>query len=416
MAQAASISLNGDSGKKPPMAATASITGDDSLVLNLVIDDPAVVTDLKKRDEGRPRNSFAVSALRIGILALRQAQGSVDAEALKHEGQHLISSLSHELQLRVADIDRNMASVLKQYFDPKSGHFTERVERLVRKDGDLERVLRQQIGDGESSELARTLARRIGEASPLMRRLDPQDAASISRSIEKSVKDVLDAEQNRILEEFSLDNKGGALTRVVTQLEATNGRFQGDIEKQINAAVREFSLDDESSALSRLVRKVEEAKDRITDEFSVDNQGSAINKLNLVLAETRQSIDDNLTLDNEKSALARLRKQLTDVLDDIQTRNQKFQEDVSGKLASLVTRHQEEMRSTTHGVTFEEEFCAFLQREAQRAGDVFTATGSKPGVIGKCKTVTPSLRSGRKHRRQANGSCLKPSAARRSAW
>jgi hypothetical protein len=219
-----------------------------------------------------------------------------------------------------------------------------------------------------------------------MRRLDPQDAAGIARSIETSVKEVLDSEQNRILGEFSLDNESGALTRVVAQLESTNGKFQGNIEKQIKAAVREFSLDDENSALSRLVKKVEEAKDRITDEFSVDNHDSAINKLNLVLAETRQSIDDNLTLDNEQSALARLRKQLTDVLDDIQTKNQRFQEDVSGKLASLVTKHQEEMRSTTHGISFEEEFCAFLQREAQRAGDVFTATGAKPGVIGKCKT------------------------------
>ena len=147
----ASATLINDLGKKPPMTATASIAGEDSLVLNLVIDDPEVITDLKKRDEGRPRNSFAGSALRIGVLALRQAQGSVDAEALKHEGQHLISSLSHELQLRVADIDRNIASVLKQYFDPKSGYFSERVERLVRKGGDLERVLRQQTGDGESS-------------------------------------------------------------------------------------------------------------------------------------------------------------------------------------------------------------------------------------------------------------------------
>src|ERR1035441_594903 len=106
MTQVASISRSGDRGKKPPMTSTGA--GDDSLLLNLVIDDPEVVTDLKKRDEGRPRNSFAVSALRIGILALRQAQGSVDAEALKHEGLHLISCLSHELQLRVADIDRNM--------------------------------------------------------------------------------------------------------------------------------------------------------------------------------------------------------------------------------------------------------------------------------------------------------------------
>jgi dipeptidyl aminopeptidase/acylaminoacyl peptidase len=327
-----------------------------------------------------------VSALRIGILALRQAQGNVDAEVVRNEGQRLIAELSRELALGVQQIDSKIAGSLKLYFDPQSGHFTERVERLVRKDGDLETVLRQQIGDGESSELARTLARRIGESSPLMRRLDPQDAAGIARSIETSVKEVLDSEQNRILGEFSLDNESGALTRVVAQLGLTNDKLQGNIEKQIKAAVHEFSLDDENSALSRLVRKVEEAKDRITDEFSVDNQGSAINKLNLVLAETRQSIDENLTLDNDKSALARLKKQLTDVLGDIQSKNQEFQQDVSAKLASLVTRHQEEMRSTTHGINFEEEFCVFLQREAQRAGDVFTATGTKPGAIGKCKT------------------------------
>jgi hypothetical protein len=375
-----------DLGKKPPVTAMASIQGEDSLVLNLVIEDPEVSTELRRRAEGHARNTFAVSALRIGILALRQAQGNVDAEVVRNEGQRLIAELSRELALGVQQIDSKIAGSLKLYFDPQSGHFTERVERLVRKDGDLETVLRQQIGDGESSELARALARRIGETSPLMRRLDPQDAESISRSIEKSVKDVLDAEQGRILGEFSLDNEAGALTRVVAQLEATNGKFKGDIEKQIKAAIREFSLDDESSALSRLVKKVEEAKDRITDEFSVDNQGSAINKLNLVLAETRQSIDDNLTLDNEQSALARLKKQLTDVLGDIQSKNQEFQQDVSAKLASLVTRHQEEMRSTTHGISFEEEFCVFLQREAQRAGDVFTATGTKPGAIGKCKT------------------------------
>jgi hypothetical protein len=38
-----------DLGKKPPTTAPAMITGEDSVVLNLVIDDPEVVTDLKKR-------------------------------------------------------------------------------------------------------------------------------------------------------------------------------------------------------------------------------------------------------------------------------------------------------------------------------------------------------------------------------
>jgi hypothetical protein len=74
------------------------------------------------------------------------------------------------------------------------------------------------------------------------------------------------------------------------------------------------------------------------------------------------------------------------VLSDIEVRNQGFQEDVSAKLASLVTKHREEMRSTTRGISLEEEFCRFLGRAAQRTGDLFTATGSTPGAIPRCKT------------------------------
>jgi len=359
---------------------------DTPLVVTLSIDDPDVVTELLKREEGHARNVFAASALRIGVLALRQAQGNVDAEIVRNEGQRLISNLGHELGLRIAEMNGAISSSLKQYFDPLSGHFTERVDRLVRKDGDLEKVLREQIGDGENSELARALAKRIGENSVLMRRLNPQDAEGITRSIEQSVKNVLDTEQGRVLNEFSLDNDNGALSRVVTQLRTANQEFKGDIEEQIKRTLQEFSLDDDNSALSRLVKEVNAAKDQITDEFSLDNEDSAINKLNRVLADTQESINNNLTLDNEQSALARLKKQLTDVLEDIRAKNQKFQEDVSGKLAALLAKHQAEMRSTTHGLTFEGEFCTFLQSEAQKAGDAFAATGSTPGAIPKCKT------------------------------
>jgi hypothetical protein len=151
----------------------ASAPGEDSLVLNLVIEDTEVITELRRRAEGHARNTFASSALRIGILALRQAQGNVDADILRNEGQRLIADLNREMALGVQQIDSKIAGSLKLYFDPQSDHFNERIGRLVRKDGDLETVLRLQIGDGESSELARTLARRIGESSPLMRRLDP---------------------------------------------------------------------------------------------------------------------------------------------------------------------------------------------------------------------------------------------------
>jgi len=386
MASSISAQIGEVPSKKPPVTVTApTLIEAASVVLTLAVDDPEMIVELKRRQEGSARNAFAVSAMRIGILALRQAQGNVDAEIVRNEGQRLIGELNRELTLRLGEMNSTLATSLKRYFDPESGHFTERVERLIRKDGDLERVLRGQVGDAENSELARALAKRIGESSPLMRRLDPEDAGSVTKSIEQTAKDVLETERIRMLTEFSLDNPTGALARIVAQIRATNEEFTGGLEGQVRRAVAEFSLDDENSALSRLVKKVEEAKNQIAAQFSVDNDDSVINRLTSVLSETRQSINDNLTLDNEQSALARLKRQLTDVLDEIRRKNQEFQEDVSAKLASLITRHKEEMRSTTHGLNFEEAFCAFLRAEAQKAGDVFTATGPTSGAIPRCK-------------------------------
>jgi len=371
--------------KRPASLDAIIACSENAIALNISIEDPEIVAELKKYPDGSARIALVLAALRIGILALRQAQGRLDAETLRGEGDHLLSELKLELQSSVSEIDTKVASTLKQYFDPQSGYFTDRVERLVKKDGDLERVLKNQIGDGENSELARALAKRIGESSPLMRRLNPKDAESITKSIEASVKEVLAAEQSRILSEFSLDNAHGALTRLVQQLEEKNGELGGSIEKQIKQAVREFSLDDENSALSRLVRKVEDAKNRITDEFSEANKKSALNKLNSALAATKNSIDENLSLDNEKSALARMRKQLAEVLDDMRTKNAQFQQDVSAKLAELITKRREAQRSTTHGNDFEKEFCSFVQNEAQNTGDIFTAVGGKVGAIPKSK-------------------------------
>ena len=43
-----------------------------------------------------------------------------------------------------------VSTLLAGYFNPTDGRFTERLERLVAKDGDLERVLRAQIGTASS--------------------------------------------------------------------------------------------------------------------------------------------------------------------------------------------------------------------------------------------------------------------------
>ncbi len=47
----------------------------DSLRLELIITELDLISELSSYPQGRERNEFAKNALRIGILALKQAQG-----------------------------------------------------------------------------------------------------------------------------------------------------------------------------------------------------------------------------------------------------------------------------------------------------------------------------------------------------
>ena len=229
------------------------------LHLELNVSDADTVKELSSRTEGRVRDDYALGALKIGVLSLRHASGQVDADAVKREGDRLMQTMNDSLAAYRTQMTDGVSAVLKDYFDPSDGRFQERVQKLVQKDGELEEVLRRQVGV-EGSELARTLAAHLGDSSPLMKLLDPQQSGGLVNSIRNSAEQVLQAEAGKILSEFSLDNKSGALSRMVDELCEKNGKFTGDLANKLDDAVREFSLDKDDSALSRLVRKVEQAQ------------------------------------------------------------------------------------------------------------------------------------------------------------
>ena len=91
---------------------------------------------------------------------------------LEGEGDRLLEQLGTALAEHQRGLGQELTSNLKEYFDPQSGRFNERIERLIRQDGDLEKILRRHIG-ADNSELACTLTTHIGERSPLMQLLDP---------------------------------------------------------------------------------------------------------------------------------------------------------------------------------------------------------------------------------------------------
>lgn len=345
----------------------ASLSGDgegvadpDALAvlrIELEVTDPETVNALRTLPEGRARQELARRALRIGVLALEQARGRIDAEAVRSEGDRLLAALEASLGDYRRQTETLLAGTLGEYFDPASGRFQERVERLVRQDGELERVMRAQV-ERQQREVGDVLARFVGEDSPLQRLLSPDGSNRFLAAMRERLDAALGERSGQILREFSLDAPDSALSRLVRELKARHGELAGELGRQVQSVVGEFSLDREDSALSRLVRQVEAAQQQISTELS---------------------------LDTEDSALARLRREVLGVLDGERVRNERFHAEVKAALEAAQARRQEAARSTTHGHAFEEAAFRAVHALCAGAGDVAEHVGGVAGTVSRCK-------------------------------
>ncbi|HXY35249.1 MAG TPA: hypothetical protein VEI07_13545 [Planctomycetaceae bacterium] len=327
------------------------------LPLELRVDDPDTIRELLTFHEGEPRDRFALNALRIGVLALKQARGQIDADLVRRESERLLTELNDRLGSHAQIVHDCVADSLKQYFDPKDGRLQERIDRLIGRDGELESLLRRQIGD-QDLQLAKTLSAHVGAESPLMRVLNPDQSRGVLAAIRDSVEQQLRSQREQVLNQFSLDNKDGALSRFISELSEQQSSLSGELNVKIDRVVREFTLDEKDSALSKLVHRVDDAHQKIASQFSLDNDGSA---------------------------LARMKSELQSLINEHRQDSQRFQSEIREVLAAMATRRQEMQRSTRHGAEFDQAAFAFLQHEAQGKGDIATAVGATTGLIKNCK-------------------------------
>jgi hypothetical protein len=325
-----------------------------TLSLDLVVHDHDVIRALSEYPSGDERNQYALEALKIGVLALRHVGGQMSADLIQRESARLVGDMQRTLDQNIQLLHGRLGEALKDYFDPDSGRFNDRVKRLVGQDGELSQLIKGFI-DGENSQLARTMFAQIG---PLMKHLDPQQSEGLLAVLRTSVEAQLTLHRDHVLKEFSLDHKDSALCRLVNELTAKHGDLSKGLQEKIDVVIKEFSLNEEGSSLSRLVQNVSQAQRTITNEFS---------------------------LDSDTSCLSRLKRELVELLATAERKNQQFQEEVKVSLAKIVTTRREAERSTRHGVEFETAVCEYLAREAQHAGDIVIPTAHTTGLIKNCK-------------------------------
>lgn len=111
--------------------------------------------------------------MKIGFIAMNHSRSRIDADKVREEGDFLLQNLSHALDQHQQQFADKITGSLREYFDPDSGRFNERVKLLVGQDGELERIIRAQV-EGEASPIAQTLAAHAGKDSLFMRILDPK--------------------------------------------------------------------------------------------------------------------------------------------------------------------------------------------------------------------------------------------------
>ena len=355
-----------------------------ALSLTLEIEDFDTIEAISQFPTGEQREAFALKALKIGVLALGQARGQIDTIAVRGECEKMLVALQGQLQQHAGALQQKLAGSLQEYFDPQNGRFHDRIERLIKRDGELEQVLRRQVGHDDSL-LAKTLAAHFGVESPLMKRLSPNEAEGLLAALRETFGKQLESQREAVLKEFSLNNRDGALARLVGELTENQGKLTQNLQQKIETVVKEFSLNDDNSALSVLVKKVTHAQQMISGEFSLDNEQSALCKLTKLLQNTDTAIHDNLTLDNDASALSRLKRELVTILDAQAKTNREFQEEVKIAVATITAKKEADRQTTRHGLVFEQALFTYLQEYCRQTGDMAEFLGNSTGLIKNCK-------------------------------
>ena len=208
----------------------------------IVSTDPEVVAELSRRAEGAERETFATHALRIGVLAMRQAAGGLDAQTIQREGERLLSSVREVLSAHASRAGGEIGEMLVRYFDPASGLLPQRLERLLERDGELEALLTKHL-ETERGALAQTLAAHVGQESPLLKLLAPGQAGGLVQSIARTIDDALHTQRDAVLTQFSLDRPDSALSRLLDEVGAANDKLRGALAGDVGAIAKELSAD-----------------------------------------------------------------------------------------------------------------------------------------------------------------------------
>lgn len=334
---------------------------------------PDVVGLFGSLNEGQ-RGQLVHDAWTIGIRALHNAQAAAQEARLQDVGSALVADIERHLRAHVEEQQKTMASTLSRYFDPRDGQVMQRLTAFVDDRGVLARLLDKYLAP-KNSVLAESLAKQVGETSPLFKKLSPTDSGGLIKLLESQLQLVMDqghAELVRALDPLAED---GAVARFLRSLREELKGADEDRSKQLSVALAALDANDESSLLSRLVRETQSAREEVTHAVNPDAPGSP---MAILKASLTKLLQDQAMAQGEQAKANHARQA-------------EFEKEVREALARIETKRTLELKTPRGGFDFEDAVISFVRAATKGAPCIFEATATTSGV-GRCKKGDAVLR------------------------
>jgi hypothetical protein len=245
---------------------------------------------------------------------------------------------------------------------------TQRLAEFVDDHGVLAHLLEKYLAP-QNSVLAQTLAREVGESSPLFRMLSPTDSEGLVKVLEAQLRRVMNdghAELIRALDPLAED---GAVARFLKSLRDELKGADEDRAKQLASALNALDANDQNSLINKLVRETNSARQAVLHAVNPDAPGSAMGIM-------KQTVTTLLTEHSRSQA---------EVLKAQQERQERFEKEVREALVRLETRRAQERLSPRGGIEFEDAVVQFIAQAVRGAPCIVEATGNTPGLRTRCK-------------------------------
>jgi hypothetical protein len=334
---------------------------------------PEAVAVFAGMDETQ-REHLATDAWTIGLRALQNVHTAAQECRLEEIGATLRADIDRQLGAHVEEQHKIVSTVLERYFDPSDGQVSQRLAAFADDEGALARLLERYLGPHQSV-LSESLARQVGETSPLFKKLSPTESEGLVKVLEAQLRAVLDesrAATTRALDPLAED---GSVARFLRALREELASADQDRQTQLASAVAALDANDENSLISRLVREQERAR---KDFLEAVNPDASTSPMALVKGSLTKLLQEH---GNAQADVARRQEE----------RQAIFEKEMREALARMETRRTHDQKAPRGGLDFEDAVTSFVRVATQAAPCVFDVTGACAG-IGRCKKGDAVLR------------------------